>query len=60
MDPVGSEILRTLMEQPSAISVMCTRVAALLEVDIDERLTGHVRSIVAELDELALIEPLRA
>ncbi|HYX63001.1 MAG TPA: HPr-rel-A system PqqD family peptide chaperone [Burkholderiales bacterium] len=56
-DLVAGEILRALERGAGSEPELRQSVAALLEVPADAALAAEVRRIVAQLDELGLIEP---
>ena len=56
-DLVAGEVLHALERGAGSEPELRQRVAALLEVPDDAALAAEVRRIVAQLDELGLIEP---
>lgn len=58
LDVVAGEVLRMIMERPTAGRVLSSRVAAFLEVPDDANTAASVGRILQRLDELGLIEPV--
>jgi PqqD family protein of HPr-rel-A system len=57
LDIVSGEVLRALQAGPATTAVVCEHVARFLGVENDERVTRRIAGVLAELDQLGLIEP---
>ena len=57
LDIVTGEVLKAIGAGRGRVSELCRCVADFLEVPNDAGLAGNVRGILAQLDELGLIEP---
>ena len=57
LDIVTGEVLKAISAGRGRASELCRCVAEFLEVPNDAGVADHVREILAQLDELGLIEP---
>ena len=58
LDIVTGEVLKAIRAGSGQASELCRRVADFLEVPNDAGVAENVRKILAQLDELGLIEPV--
>jgi len=56
LNHVAAQALRSLQEHPATVSQLAERVAAALGAVADEAFTRELERLVAEFDELGLIE----
>lgn len=58
VNPLAASILRTLADQPTGPAEVSQRIAAEAQLENDDELLQSVEKLLANLDELGLIEPI--
>lgn len=58
INPLAAHILRALADQPAAPQELSQRIAAEAQLEDDDELLQSVEKLLANLDELGLIEPI--
>ena len=57
LDLVAGEMLVAIIQQPQTTTELYAGVASGLETPLDDKLKTHITKVLAQLDEIGLIEP---
>ena len=58
LTPIAARALRLLENAPLTVDEIAKKIAAEADVDVDDELVDQVATLVANLDDLGLIEPV--
>ena len=58
LDPVAALLIQQLAARSCETTELIERIAALLNLDVDEELRARLQQTLSQLDELGLVEPV--
>ena len=59
LDPVAAKALQSLEQKPANLSELGRRVAAALEIKLDDNLSAYLERLLSDFHRLGLVEPMK-